>query len=202
MEIKEILGLGALILSIINGLFLLQYYLRDRPKLSVHPIHPDVYQWWFKLPSGEYEGNPTRKYGFLAYIDITNRGLRKVSLDSWRLFINTVLGKQFELKPISIPEPKWEFPGGTKIWPVLGQRGLSFEGNTTIDGGCSIAGMVYYYAEFYGGEGWNPKIDNDKITGKLIIKDVFGNKSHAKITFSEIPLERVASMIEGIGKIV
>ncbi|TKJ47581.1 hypothetical protein CEE34_02940 [Candidatus Aerophobetes bacterium Ae_b3a] len=64
MELKEILGLSALILSIVNGLMLLRYYLRDRPKLAVHSIHPDVYQWWFKLPSGEFEGNPTRKYGF------------------------------------------------------------------------------------------------------------------------------------------
>ncbi len=93
MEIKEVLGLGALVLSIINGLALLRYHLRDRPKLTIQPVHPDAYQWWFKLPSGEYEGNPSRKYGFLAYIDITNRGLRKVSLDSWRLFIHTALGK-------------------------------------------------------------------------------------------------------------
>jgi len=88
------------------------------------------------------------------------------------------------------------------MWSVLGQRGLSFEGNTVIDAGCSIAGMAYYVAEFYGGEGWNPNIDESKITGKLVIKDVFGKKSHAKIVFSEIPLERVESMIEGIAKIV
>ncbi|MFC1994952.1 hypothetical protein ACFLVK_00915 [Chloroflexota bacterium] len=80
--IKEFFGLGALILSIVNGLALLRFYLRDKPKLSVHPIHPDVYQWWFKLLGGEYEGKHTRKYGFLAYIGISNHGLRKVSLSS------------------------------------------------------------------------------------------------------------------------
>lgn len=202
MEVKEILGLGALILSIVNGLALLRYYLRDRPKLTINPIHPEVYQWWFKLPGGEYEGNPTRKYGFLAYVGIANHGLRKVSLTSWRLFLNTVVGEQVELKPISIPEPKGELSIGTKMWPVLGQKGLVFEGNTVIDSGCSIAGMTYYVAEFYGGEGWSPKSDEGKITGKLVIEDVFGKKSHSKIVFSETPLERVKSMIEGIEEIV
>jgi hypothetical protein len=201
MEIKELLGLGALVLSIINGLALLRYYLRDRPKLTVEPLHPDVYQWWFKLPGREHEGNPTRKYGFLAYISIANRGLRKVSLDSWHLLINTEVGKQTELTPVSIPEPKWEFAGGTKLWQVLGQKGLSYEGNTVVDSGCSISGMAYYFVEFYGTEGWNPKTESGKIVGELVIKDVFGKKAHSKIVFSETPLERIESMIEGITKI-
>ncbi len=202
MGVKELLGLGALILSIINGLALLRYYLRDKPKLTIHLVHPDTYQWWFKLPDGEYEGNPTRKYGFLAYIYITNRGLRKVSLDSWHLFINTVVGKQTELKPVSIPEPNWETPSFKKVWPVLGQKGLSFEGNTLIDSGCSISGMAYYVAECYGDEGWNPRIDNGKIIGELVIKDVFDKKARSKIVFSETPLDRIESMIEGITKII
>jgi len=204
MELKEILGLSALILSIVNSLMLLRYYLRDRPKLIVHPIHPDVYQWWFKLPSGEFEGNPTRKYGFLAYIGITNHGLRKVSLESWRLYFRTVGFRQVELKPMSIPEPKADLgdSGNVKFWPVLGQRGLLFSGDTLIDSGTSISGMVYYVAELYGGEAWNPQIKNGKITGKLVIKNVFGKKAHCKIIFSETTLEKVTSMIEGIEKIV
>lgn len=204
MELKEILGSSALFLSIINGLMLLKYYLRDKPKLTVHPIHPDVYQWWFKLPSKEFEGNPTRKHGFLAYIGITNRGLRKVSLESWKLYFRTVGFRQVELKPISIPEPKADLGDSenVKFWPVLGQRGLLSNGDTLIDSGSSISGMVYYVSELYGGEDWNPQIKDGKITGKLVIKDVFGKKAHCKIVFSETPLEKVTSMIENIEKIV
>lgn len=203
MELKEIIGLSALILSIVNGLVLLRYYLRDRPKLTVHPIHSDVYQWWFKLPSGKFEGNSTRKYGFLAYIGITNRGLRKVSLESWMLYFRTAGFRQIELKPISIPEPKADLgdSGNVKSWPVLGQRGHLFGGNTLVDSGTSISGMVYYVAELYGEEAWNPQIKDGEITAKLVIKNVFGKKAHCKIVFSETPLEKVASMIESIEKI-
>ena len=193
-----------MILSIVNGLILLRYYLRDRPKLTVHPINPDVYQWWFKLPSGEFEGSPTRKYGFLAYIEITNRGLRKVSLESWRLYFHTAGFRQVESEPINIPVPKADLgdSGNVKFWPVLGQRGLLPGGDTLIDSGTSISGMAYYVAELYGGKIWNPKIKDGKITGKIVIKDVFGKKAHCEIIFSEKSLEEVTSMVECIEKIV
>jgi len=41
-----------------------------------------------------------------------------------------------------------------------------------------------------------------KITGKLVIKDVFGKKANINITFSEKALEDVSKIIEGIEKIV
>jgi len=151
VTVKAILELSALILAIVNGIMLLRYYLRDRPKLTVHAIHPETYQWWFVLPGGEFKGKSTRKYGFLAYIGITNKGLRKVSLDSWRLFVRTVGFKEVELKPISIPEPKSILgeSDNAKFWPVLGQRGVMYEGGTEIDSGGSIAGMAYYVGELW-----------------------------------------------------
>jgi len=72
---KLILELSALILSIVNGLILLSSYLRDKPKLTVRPVHPDTYQWFFLLPSGQFQEHQTRKYGFLSYISITNKGI-------------------------------------------------------------------------------------------------------------------------------
>lgn len=96
MELKELLGLGVLILSVVNGLMLLKYYLRDKPKLKVRPVHPEIYQWWFKLPNGEFEGYPTRKYGFLAYIAISNRGLRK-----YRLTLGALILKQSGIKNLN-----------------------------------------------------------------------------------------------------
>ncbi len=202
--IRDILNFSALILSIVNGFMLLRNYLRDRPKLVVKPIHPEIYQWWFKLPSGEFEDNPTRKYGFLAYIGISNRGLRKVFLESWRLYLKTAGYKKFELKPISIPEPiaKLGNSGSAKAYPVLGHRGLLFSGETLIESGGSISGMVYFVAEFWGGEAWNPIIKGNKIAGELVIRGVYGKKAHCKIIFSEKSLEEIKNMIEGIEKIL
>jgi hypothetical protein len=102
---KSLLELSGLILSIINGLMLLRFYLRDRARLTLHPVHPYTYQWWFPLPARKFEGKPTRRYGFVAYVAIQNSGLRKTELTSWRLSIRTRLGKTHELRPMSMPEP-------------------------------------------------------------------------------------------------
>ena len=203
MKIKEILELSALFLGIVNGWMLLKNYLNDRPKLKVHPVHPDVYQWWFTLPGGTCKDGQTRRYGFLVYVRIANSGLRKVSLDSWRLFIPVLPLKQVELRPVNIPEPRGKIgkSRNVKIYPVLGQKGEFFEGNTLIEPGSSIIGMAYYTTEFYGAETWNPIIKDNKIEARFIIKDVFGNKKSTKVVFSEVSLDWIKSIIEGIENI-
>ena len=55
--LKYLLNIAALILSIINGWFLFNYYIKDKPKLEVNAIHPDFYQWWFELPEGKTKEN-------------------------------------------------------------------------------------------------------------------------------------------------
>jgi hypothetical protein len=90
---KSVLQVAALILSIINGLMLLRFYLRDRAIVTVGPIHPEVYQWWFALPPGNFEGKPTRRYGFIAYVGFQNCGLRKTQMTAWRLSIRAQTDK-------------------------------------------------------------------------------------------------------------
>jgi integrase len=124
-------------LGIVNGLMLMKFYLRDKAKLTVEPVHPETYQWWFRHRDGDFQGNPTRRYGFITYIDVTNSGLRKVQLSSWRLFIRSRLRKWVELKPINMPEPSIAIGEHRKLYPVLGQRGLNFEGDTTVESGGS-----------------------------------------------------------------
>jgi len=200
--LKDVLALSALILSVINGLMLLRQYRRDRAILGVHPVEPEVYQWWFRLPDGEFNGTPTRNYGFLVYVDIVNRGLRKVALESWVLSVKThAQRKAHELKPLSITEPIYECDSFTKIFPVLGQRGATHEGETVVDSGCGIAGWVYYRAEYYGDEKWNPVITHDKIEGTLVVSDILGGKTKTQVTFSKKDLETIQGFIPGIATI-
>lgn len=200
---KSILDLSALILTIINGMMLLRIYLLDRPKLVVEPIHPDTYQWFCILPDGEYRGQKTRRYGYLAYIVIANKGLRNVSLRSWRLHLKTKSGKPFELKPLSISEPEVQFPesGLSKSYPVLGIKGLIYDGSTMIDSGSSISGFAYYVAEHTGGPDWNPPTKDGKSTGRIVIESIFGQKCSTEIVFKEMPLEKLRQMIHGIDSI-
>ena len=200
---KYFLDLAAIILGIVNGLFLLKFYLRDKAKISAKAIYPYYYQWFFDLPPGIHKDLKTRKYGFLAYIDVINKGLRDVSLESWNLFLKTNLNKWVELVPISIPEPQG-FMGDSeniKIYPVLGQRGLFHEGLTMIKSGGVVSGMSYYIADFYGGEGWDPFIKEGKAVGRIVVKDMFGNVSKFNIFFTKITLDRAKNIIKDIDKI-
>ena|ERR1017187_7375814 len=198
---KAALQVSALLLSIINGLMLLRFYFRDRAKLTVHPIHPEVYQWWFPLPPGEFEGSATRSYGFIAYMAIQNSGLRKTQLASWRLSIRTGLGKSQKLKPINMPEPSFNIGGHVKLYPVLGQQGLHLPGDTVVDAGCSTSGMVYYTYECYGGQGWDPEMTREQIDAEFQVTDGFERRAKCVVRFKRKSLEEIQSFAPGIDSI-
>ena len=200
--VRDVLGLSALILSIINGLMLLRNYLKDRAILEAHPVDPAVYQWWFRLPGGEINRMPTRRYGFLVYVDIVNRGLRRVDLESWLLFIKTQAKRRERgLKPLSITEPVQESDSFTKVFPVLGQRGRIHEGQTVVESGCAITGWAYYATEYYGDERCNPVITDEKIEGTFVVRDILGGKAKTKVTFSKRELKIIEQFIPGIATI-
>jgi hypothetical protein len=195
---KSLLNASALILGIVNGLFLLKFYLRDRPKLKVRPIHPDIYQWWFRMPDDQNNGEKTRRYGFLAYVDVLNTGLRKTELDSWWICFRTVGQGKHRLDPINMPEPKTVIGELVKYYPVLGQKGINCDGNTLTEPGCSINGMVFFEYECYGGGSWDPIIDNSKISATFAAKGVLGQTCRCIIEFSEKNLDEVKALVPGI----
>jgi hypothetical protein len=198
-----LLAASALILSVVNGLILVWQFLRDRPKVSVEPIHPKVYQWYFKLPPGEYDGYQTRKFGFLAYLAIANRGLRDVAVNFWHLYIKTKNAGLQELLPYSIPEPRVELgeSGMGKVYRVLGASGVFFRQDMMIKSGASVGGFAYYVAEFYGSDEYNPLIVDGEAKAKILIKTVFGNKATTNISFREISLDDATKMVPGIDTI-
>jgi hypothetical protein len=198
---KYALETSALVLSIVNGLMLLRFYLRDRARLAAHPVHPDVYQWWFSLSPCEVEGKLTRRFGFILYVAVQNSGLRKTQLTSWRLWVRSGLGKSHELKPMSMPEPSAELGDHRKFYPVLGQRGTNFEGDTLVDSGCSTSGMAYYLYECFGAAEWDPKITEERITCTFQVSDAFKNKARCEVRFMHKSLEEMKAFAPGIDRI-
>jgi hypothetical protein len=195
---KSLLELSSLFLGIVNALFLLKFYLRDKPKLRVEPISPDVYQWWFRMPDGKTETQPTRRYGFLAYVSISNRGLRKVELEAWQLCIKNRLNEEDRMSALNMPEPKITIGSQEKYYPVLGQKGMFGDGNTLTEPGCSTSGMVFTKYECYGGEGWDPAIHDGKISTTFVVTDVFGGKCSCGIEFSQKTFEEINALAPDI----
>jgi len=198
VHFKSLLNVSALVLGIVNGLFLLKLYLRDRPKLEVQPVNPEFYQWWFSMPGGRHNEDKTRRYGFLTYVDVVNKGLRKTELDSWWLCLQTKEQGKHRLNPINMPEPKATIGELVKFYPVLGQKGINWHGSTLTEPGCSITGMVFCEYECYGGESWDPVIHNGKISATFVAKSVFGQTCRCAIEFSEKSLDEMKAMAPGI----
>ena len=193
---------AALILSVVNGFALFRSYLRDRPKLLIEVVHPEVYQWWFPLPGQKApDGTTSRAYGFFLYVGIANAGLRKVQINSWRLSLKNRPGKRQVLKPLNMPEIEFTLGGPRKVLPVLGQRGPYFDGEALVDAGCSISGTAFYVYECYGGEGWDPVRTGDKISATFGITDVFGGRASARILFSARTLQDLSKTAPDIGQL-
>ncbi|MDX2086040.1 MAG: hypothetical protein SFZ03_11715 [Candidatus Melainabacteria bacterium] len=198
VSVSPILAALSLMLGILNSLILITQWVKDKPKLVVNPIHPNVYQWYYTLPDGEYEGKKTKRYGFLCYVGIANKGLRDVSLSEFRLLVANKFHKEHMLYSVNIPQP--EIPlgfGHVKILSVLGQKSLVTEGDTHIISGGSISGMAFYIYEYYGDDGWDLKVKDSTITAYFRIQDVFGKTAKRKIKFSEKPLEHLQEVLPG-----
>lgn len=214
---QDTLKSSALILSVVNGLGLLWNYLRDRPRLKVKAIHPDVYQWYFPLPGGEYEDQgkvwETRRYGFLLYVAILNKGLRDVALNKWRLFPRTKgpgmrgIRPSFywvQCRPINIPKAEIQLKGAdyVKRYPILGQKGELFEGTTMIESGDSISGFAYFTIESYGsGTRYKLDIRSDTVKGLFLAESIFGNTGKKVIEFRRKDLEEIERIVPGIKEV-
>lgn len=199
-SLKALLSAAALILSIVNGFILVSQWWRDRAKLTVVPVHPDLYQWWFSAPGGEHQGNPIRRYGFLTYVSVKNSGIRAAAFDEYRLWIKNRLRKWHELRPINIPEPNFEIMNShLKLIPVLGQITEHFTSEQLVQPGDSTSGMACYLYHVYGGEGWNPQVEsNGTIVGKFTIRSVFGKRSSCTIVFAEKSLDFIRTIVPGL----
>jgi len=197
-NLEVLLESSALILGLVNGLILLWTFLRERPILLIDPIHPETYQWFFALPSGQYHNQVTRRFGFLIYIGIRNKGLRDVALNSWHLKIKSINGRWSELDPLTIPEPQVTIGDNIKRYSVLGIKSPNYDGSTLIKSGDSIAGFSYYQFEWNGDPKWDPLIKEHKIKGQMVVTGVFDNKAKSEITMSEISLDKAKLVVPNI----
>jgi len=207
MGLEKIGIIVALVLSIANTILIIKKLINEfksKPKLIIEVLHPDEYQWFFKLPPGNYRGISTRNYGFISYISISNKGLKETSLASWYLDLKIYNNNFARLHPISIPEPviKLGKTDNVKIIPILGVKGFFHDGKTNIKPGNHISGMSYFFASFYGDEYYNPIFKDNKTLGKFVITDGFNKKTESDIFFSEISFEKIKEIIPEIDKII
>lgn len=202
LDFKRLSEMSALILSIVNGIILYRNFRRDRAILKVGLVHPAVYQWFFRLPPRSYNGHETRRYGFLVYLSVKNKGLREVDVDYWRLSILT--GKEWTkpLCSLNISEPTVNFEEfGLKVLPVLGLKGIYTDGSTLVKSGHSISGMAYYEFEVWGDLIWDPIIKNEQITVKIQINSVLENKDSLQFEVKNYSYEKVEQMIPNLDKL-
>lgn len=150
------------------------------------------------MPSGRHDGEETRRYGFIAYVDILNKGLRKTELDSWWLYLRTEGQGKHRLEPINMPEPKVTIGDLVKHYAVIGQKGVNCDGGTLVEPGCATTGMAFFEYECYGGKSWDPAIRNGRISATFFAKGILGKTCHRVIEFTEKSFDELKAMAPGI----
>lgn len=182
--------------------------MRDKPKLVVSPVHPETYQVWLRLKDVQKNGQTWRRYVFLSYFSVANRGLRDVSVDEWQLRIKNRLRliqyrhKKKELKPYNIPEP--QLPLGdahVKSIKAFGQSTQNYQSSSSmVKSGDSVSGMSCWLYSVCGHDRWDPETDQkNNIAATLKIRNIFGATVQCKIVFREFSIERLKKMIPTIG---
>jgi Holliday junction resolvase len=89
-----------------------------------------------------------------------------------------------------------------KSLPILGQGGIYYPPDTVIDSGTSTSGVCYYVVEYFNDIKDNIKVKDDKIEGKIIIKDIFDNETSTKINFQKKELNFLMNNVKNINDII
>ena len=199
MQLGSFFGIALAFLAFVNGLILLMQTIKDRPILRIEAVHPEVYQWYFRIPSGEYKGYATRKYGFLVYFDVINRGRRSVQVDTWSLKVRSKSGSPEKLKPYSIPEPSIKLgKAGTKVWPVFGIPGPHTSGSTVVRPGEAVGGFAYYVMMYYGTSEYDLLVGERGVQATLEVTSILRQKARKTFLLKEIELKKVQEMLPNI----
>lgn len=190
-------------LSFINGLILARQWSDNKPKINIHPVHPHVYQWWFKLPDKSIDGTIIRRFGFLIYLGANNTGNKACTINSWRAIIKNhnsrFKDKYIQLYPMNLPEVNMPISEDKiKVIPIWGQKTPNFSHSSRIEPFDSTSGMIYYCYEVYGSNSWDPIIDkNNQVNITIEMDNVSGNTSKCKIKTKYKDLSYIQNCFEG-----
>jgi len=202
LQFGSFFAIAVAILAVVNGLFLLKRTLEDRPILRVKAVYPEVYQWYFALPPVERNGHMTRRYGFLIYVDVINRGRRDVQLDSWTLRVRSITGAAAKLNPLSIPEPSTTLgDGSVKIWPVLGMAGPRTSGSTLVRSGMAVDGFAYYTLGYWGAPRYDLHVGRRGVRAVLEVRSILGQRARKELLLQRVELDRAQQLIPRIEEI-
>jgi len=176
------LNLAALILSVVNAIALLSNYLRDRPRLVIDLESSKFFPIWDSVQAQLHGGKEFIEYGFVLYINVANKGLRRVSLRKILLFNKSDKNEWKEVWPYRRPGTEKD-PKKPDYYASILRFQLPNSEKPLIESGSNIDGFARYMIKQK--RSFMPLIRDDKIQGKLVVVDVFGNKKRKKVSFKK-----------------
>lgn len=198
---KEIVGMGTSILALTNSFILIQNYLTNKPKLITRLTHNHV--WWTKLPDTVIDDKKVATYGFILYINVLNKGKRRVAIDTWNLELKTIMGEKVRLNRLPIPMAIQPLKDGSSVaYSILGHPNEVDDGSLMVESGDCITGLSFFAERFFVESQITPvfNIEDNKIKAKLIVKDVFGKKSTKKFWLAYKDFDEINKIMPNLDK--
>lgn len=186
------------LLSLVNGLSVLQNNLNDKPDLIITPVQDDNWVWWSELkdPGGDPE---VRRYIMVGHFARANVGRRPTSVISAELKIKLRNMKTADSPLYDVPAPQIPLANAsTATLPVLRDRKDDLESQPLMQPGESISGVHCFLFGMYGSEVWMPKVDNGVVHGTIEMTGTFGRTYKNKVDFRFLPFEQLEAIFPNL----
>ncbi|MGB6228616.1 MAG: hypothetical protein WBF53_00630 [Litorimonas sp.] len=180
---QAILVAAIALLSLINGLSVLQNTLSDRPKLHVEPVDDADWMWWSQIID-ESGPEPVRRYVVIGNLTVMNIGRRPTSVAKTEMRIGLQNRETADSGLYTLPRPEviYSSTETQRPTPVV-ETGIPEDTRLVLQSGEASSGLHCFLFGMYGSEEWAPRIHDGLLWGALTLTDVFGKTFDSKLGF-------------------
>ncbi|MGB3455349.1 MAG: hypothetical protein WBG08_14455 [Litorimonas sp.] len=186
------------VMSLINGLSVLQNFRSDRADVRAAPVYDDDWMYWTELvvPNST---ETIRRYVVIGHIARTNLGRRPTSIADTELKIRLRNRKTAPSPLYDIPPPELEISSvGDRQLPVMRPGPDPFDFRPMLHPGQSDAGIHCFLFGMYGSEVWAPQVDNGVLEGTLCMESGFGNTFKSTLKFRHVEFDALQRLFPSL----
>lgn len=190
------------ILSMINGVSVLQNYRSDKADIRVDPVYDDDWMYWSQL--ADPDGNEqVRRYVVVGYLGRTNLGRRPAAVANANLKIRLRNRKIAESPLYDVPPPVFELSSAhVQQLPVMKPGPDPFDFRPMLHPGQSAAGIHCFLFGMYGSDAWTPKSENGVLPATIELDNGFGQIYKSELEFRFVDFDSLERLFPSMSRFI
>ncbi|WP_298911654.1 hypothetical protein [uncultured Algimonas sp.] len=174
------------VLSMVNGLSVLQNYRADRADIRIAPVFDDDWMFWSELVD-ETAPEPIRRYVAIGYLARTNFGRRTTSIADTQLKLRLRNRKTVQSFLFDVSPPETVISNAdSRPLPVIKPGPDPFDFRPLLQPGQASAGIHCFLFGTYGSDEWSPKTQEGRLTATVELENGFGQCFRSDVVFRHV----------------